>query len=261
MSNWIDTLADFSAAIRTGADMPHYALAATRYPAERGIEVYRNNYRGNLHDALAGTYPVIRELVGEEFFRLLAKKYIEGHPSRSGNLHHYGDRLAEFLTGFEPARELAYLPDMARLEWAYHRAYLADDAEAFDFNRLATVAPDAYALLRWKMHPSCALFVTEHPVASIWQAHQQGEQGDFKIDMRRGKDWLLVFRNGLSSEIVSIEPASYHWLEQLQQGTPMWEASEATQAVHNYFDLLTTLRHWVAQGVLVDFYISQVEQP
>ncbi len=261
MTDWIATLEEFSAAIRTGAEMPAEALAATRYPAERGIEVYRNNYRGNLHDALAGAYPVIHRLVGDGFFRMLAKNYIAQHASRSGNLHHYGSELAAFMADFEPARQLAYLPDMARLEWAYHRAYLADDAAGLEFDRLATVAPEAYAALRWRLHPSCALIVTEHPVAAIWQAHQQGEPEEFNINMASGGDSLLVFRNGLSTEIFSIEPGSLHWLAQLQQGIAMGAATEATLGVHTGFDLATTLRHWLAQGVLTDFYLSPEEQP
>jgi len=68
----------------------------SNYPVDVAIEIYRNNYRGNLHDALAGAYPVIKQLVGDEFFRFLARKYIEKYPSRSANLHQYGEEL-QFL--------------------------------------------------------------------------------------------------------------------------------------------------------------------
>ncbi len=260
MTYWSETLKEFSAAIRTGADMPSGALAHTHYPTERGIEVYRNNYRGNLHDTLAGVYPVIRQLVGDDFFRMMAKKFIESHPSRSGNLYHYGSELAEFLVHFGPTRQLTYLPDMASLEWAYQHAYLADDAPEFDVDRLATLAPASYAALRWQLHPSCTLLVTEHPASAIWQAHQQGASEQFNIDMDSGGESLLVFRNGLTTEIISIEAGSLHWLAQLQQGILMGEATEATLAIYPDFDLATTLRHWLSLGVLIDFNISQGEQ-
>ena len=90
MSNWDETLTQFSAVIRTGAEFAPGALNCPRYDEERGVGVYRNNYRGNLHDTLASEYPVIRQLVGEDFFRLLAKRFIERHSSHSGNLHCYG---------------------------------------------------------------------------------------------------------------------------------------------------------------------------
>ncbi|MEO8121927.1 MAG: DNA-binding domain-containing protein, partial [Rhodoferax sp.] len=37
--------------------------------------VYRNNVMVSLIDALADTYPVVQELVGEEFFRAMARVF------------------------------------------------------------------------------------------------------------------------------------------------------------------------------------------
>jgi hypothetical protein len=261
MNNWADTLARFSSVIRTGAEFEHDAILSPNYPVQRGVEVYRNNYRGNLHDTLAGAYPVLRQLVGEEFFRLLAKRFIELHPSRSGNLHRYGSEMAEFLTHFENTLHLSYLPDMARLEWVYHRAYFADDAPRFDLTRLASVPPESYAGLHWQLHPSCTLLATAYPVAAIWQAHQGAANTDFNIDLDSGGDSLLVYRNDLSVDIVRIAPASLHWLEQLQQDIGMGSATETTLAVFPDFDLGTALQHWLAQGVLIDFDIPQGELP
>jgi len=260
MSNWSDTLAQFSAVIRTGEEFGHDAIISANYPAQRGIDVYRNNYRGNLHDTLACAYPVIRRLVGDDFFRLLAKRFIEQHPSRSGNLHRYGSEMAEFLTHFENTRHLAYLPNMASLEWAYHRAYFADDTMPFDLARLASAPPESYAEFRWQLHPSCTLLATDYPVAMIWQAHQDGAPADFQINLDRGGDDLLVYRKGLNVDIASIAPASLHWLAQLQQNTRMGTAAEATLSIHPDFDLATTLRHWLTEEVLADFYIAQGEQ-
>jgi hypothetical protein len=253
MNRWDETLAQFSEVIRTGAEFSPGALNCPRYAEERGVGVYRNNYRGNLHDTLAGAYPVMRQLVGEEFFRLLAKRFIEQNFSHSGNLHRYGSEMAEFLTHFENTQHLAYLPDMAKLEWAYHRAYFADDASPFDLTRLANIAPESYADLRWQLHPSCTLLTTEYPVAAIWLAHQDGASAEFNIDLNSGGDSLLVYRKDLSMDIINIAPATLHWLQQLQQGISMGAATEATLSTHPDFDLATTLRHWLAQGVLIDF--------
>ena len=175
MSNWIEQLRGFSSAIRSGAGAPAGMGGGTGYSLERGMEVYRNNYRGNLHDALAGAYPVLRQLVGEAFFRRLARSFIEQHPSRSGNLHDYGGEMSRFLQQFEPVQHLPYLPDMASLEWAWHRAYLAEDVPAFDVQRLSSLAPDSYAHLRWQLPAGSALLASDYPLSLVWQAHQPGE--------------------------------------------------------------------------------------
>jgi len=255
MTNWIDTLTQFSNAIRTGTGFAPNEIISPHYAAARGIEVYRNNYRGNLHDTLANAYPVICQLVGEPFFRLLAKRYIELHPSRSGNLHRYGGEMANFLTQFENTQHLVYLPDIARLEWAYHLAYFAADAPPFDIARLGTVAPEAYKDLKWRLHPSCALLISAYPVAAIWQAHQAGEPDVFHINLSSGSNILMVYRDGMSVQIFSLEPSSHYWLSQLQNGIAMGQATNATLSAYPDFDLANTLRHWLARGVLIDFHI------
>ena len=47
------------------------------------------------------TYPVIHKLVGKKF--------------------------AEFLAGFEPAKQLTYLKDVAQLEWLFYLSPLVSD--------------------------------------------------------------------------------------------------------------------------------------
>ena len=142
MSALSDDLSGFARAIVRG-EQPSPLIKANyqHYTVDVAIEVYRNNYRGNLLDALAGAYPVIEQLVGKDFFRLMARKYSEQYPSHSGNLHHYGAELAEFIAAFEHARELPYLTDVAALEWACHRAWFADDADqcfnVFSFKHLS----------------------------------------------------------------------------------------------------------------------------
>ena len=60
---------------RRGAFVTADRRSATRIiPSTVAMEVYRNNYHGNLHDTLAGAYPVIEQLVGKDFFRLHDKE-------------------------------------------------------------------------------------------------------------------------------------------------------------------------------------------
>ena len=169
MATLNDELADFARAIvlRTALS-PQINLSYPNYSAEVAIEVYRNNYRGNLHDTLAGAYPVVEQLVGNDFFRLLTHKYIEQHPSANANLHHYGAEMASFIATFEPARELIYLSDVAALEWACHCAYFAEDADSIDLARLAQIPPEQYENLHLYLHPACQLIPSKYPIADIW---------------------------------------------------------------------------------------------
>ncbi|HSS29308.1 MAG TPA: DNA-binding domain-containing protein, partial [Usitatibacter sp.] len=121
---------------------------------EPGIAIYRRNLFANLGNALAATYPVVQRLVGDAFFREAARQYVLAHPSHSGDLNDYGASFAGFLARYPHAATLAYLADVARLEWACHESYGAPDAAPFDLADLARVGADDYPRIRFQLHPS-----------------------------------------------------------------------------------------------------------
>ena len=151
--------------------------------AARGLAVYRNNYRVGLIGVLVHTYPVLEQLVGNDFLTGLAREYVKREPLRSGNVHHYGASFGDFLDGFEPARALPYLADVARVEWSAHRAYYAEDAEPLSPETL-TEDPSASPPLHFD--PSVSLVRSPWPVVATWQAHQPGSPEDFYIDLGQG---------------------------------------------------------------------------
>ena len=138
-------------------------VAGTMSAAAR-VAIYRNNVFGNYRKALAATFPVVRQLVGAAFFDAAVDAYVRAHPSTRGDVNRYGDDLARFLAAYEPARMLAYLPDVARLEWAIDQAAIAADAPPFDLAALAALPEDAHAGLRFVLHPSAQL--SSRPIRS-----------------------------------------------------------------------------------------------
>ncbi|MDO8413492.1 MAG: DNA-binding domain-containing protein, partial [Gallionellaceae bacterium] len=192
MNTLLEELTPFARAIRGEASLPDNLAVCPRYSVSSAIDIYRNNYRGNLHDALASIFPVMVQIVGSDFFRHLAYQFIEQHPSRSGNLHDYGAELPNFLATFSATQHLPYLPDVATLEWACHRAYYAPDAPAFDVTRLQQISAAQYAELVWLCHPACWHGYSAYPVVNIWHAHQADASPDFHIDLDRGGGSVLV---------------------------------------------------------------------
>lgn len=252
-----DDLSDFARAIVRGEEpSPHIAASYPNYSAAVAIEVYRNNYRGNLHDTLAGAYPVVEQLVGKDFCRLLARQFIAQHPSRSGNLHHYGAAMASFLAAFEPAQVLVYLADIAALEWACHCAYFADDVASLDIVKLAQIPPEQYAELILHIHPACHLVRSPYPIAAIWHAHQPGAPDDFHIDLDNGPSNALVSRKDDVVMVSELSAPDADWLQAIQAGTPLGVATVSTLERHPDFDLQAALFNLVAHGVLADFSLN-----
>ncbi|MGH8532771.1 MAG: HvfC/BufC family peptide modification chaperone, partial [Gammaproteobacteria bacterium] len=150
------------------------AIRANGLSAARRLQVYCNNVFASLTGALRACYPVIDRLLGERFFDWAAKHYIRDYPSTSGNLHDFGREYAGFIRAFPPAAELAYLADVARLEWAYQEVFHAPEPDVFHLDELSSVPPDRYGELRFKLHPASRLLVSEYPILHIWQVNQPG---------------------------------------------------------------------------------------
>lgn len=247
MPAWRDSVQQLAEAICANAALgPHDAVA-----------IYRNNYRSNLHQALAAAYPIASQLVGADFFKHLTRQYIAQYPSKSGNLHHYGAHFSGFLATFAPAQALPYLPDVAALEWACHCAYYAADVAPFDVGRLQVLHETQYADLVWRCHPACQLRTSRYPLHAIWQAHQPGADPDFRIDLDNGGGDVLVSRMQGVVTVAALSSAHANCLRRIQAGATLAVATDATMAAYPAFALGAALSDWVAQGVLVDFFLSE----
>ncbi len=247
----------FGRAIVRGDAPPTQFDASPHYSLDTGIEVYRNNYRGNLQDALAGAYPVIGQLVGEDFFHMLARDYISQHASRTANLFDYGAELDEFLAAYVPARSLAYLPDVAKLEWACHVAYFVADTPSFVISRLARVATDDYPSLLLHVHPACRIVPSNYPITAIWQAHQSVADNDFHIDLASGPSIALINRKDDVVNVSELTEDEACWLAAIMRGRSFGEATNTTLARFPHFNLQATLLKLVALDVLSDYSMGE----
>lgn len=91
------------------------------------LRIYQNNIESNLVKTLKNTYPLITKLLGDDFFQTTACHYIAYYPSRSGNLHDYGEYFSDFLAEHPPVKHLCYLAEVALFEWSCHTLFVAAD--------------------------------------------------------------------------------------------------------------------------------------
>lgn len=221
------------------------SLLGENAPARPGLEVYRRTVRANLAAALGATYPVVRRLVGEAFFIEAARAFARAHPSRSGDLHEYGGRFADFLQQYSPARGLPYLPDVARLEWACHESHHAADSPTLDAAALARVAASGQPALR--MHPSVRLLHAMHPVCAIRDANQPDRDG--VPERAAGEEHVLVWREGYAVRAQAIERREWEWLARIARGATLEEAGAAMDDAELASFLAPALARGLARGV------------
>jgi hypothetical protein len=194
-------------------------------PDVRRFAVYRNNIAVSLIAALEARYPVTRRLVGEAFFRAMARAFAARNKPRSAVMLCYGVDFPDFVSRFEPARDLAYLPDVARLENAWVEAYHSAEEEPLALAALAAFDPAALGDSRLAFHPAARLLRSEHPAASIWAGHQ-GEG-----PARPPQDWraeeTLVTRPDADVKVRILPLGGYSFACALQGGATLAEAHAA----------------------------------
>jgi hypothetical protein len=243
-----------AASVLQGTDAPLAPIVRADGIAYDGrLQVYRNNTFSSLTAALKDSFPVVCQLVHERFFGYAAKEYILAHPPLAPRLAEYGGDFAEFLAGFQPAAHLAYLPDVARLEWAVNAAYHAADAPTLDSARITAVPQDRYPQLAFVAHPSVQLFTSEFPVDRIWQAHQPGGDLETRIDLASGGCRLLIDRHDLDIRLLTLDAAGFALASALCASASLQEAYEKAAAIDSAFDLIAALSTHLARRTFADF--------
>lgn len=134
-----------------------------------GFAIYRNSVLKTCIDALSDNFPSVERLVGTSWMRAAAHVHACQTPPDDIRLIHYGTGFADFLAGFEPARELPYLADVARLDRLWIEAFTAEDEPHLELTSLANV-PDAdfgdlslvpRANVRWR-------WFADQPAYTLW---------------------------------------------------------------------------------------------
>lgn len=235
--------------------LSHLAAGGRIDPAE-SLAIYRHNFFSNYQAQLAEAYPVIRRLVGDDYFALAARAHVRDTPSACGDINAYGGSFGAFLARFPGAQALAYLPDVARLEWSIHRAFTAADVPVLNIIRLATVTAAQHTHLRFTLHPSATLLASNWPILAIWRVNQPGFSGEPCVDLSAGGVRLLVARRKGEIVLETLSDAEHALLDALARDQHLGEATEAGLAVDPNFNLGDCLSAQLAHETLIDFQLD-----
>lgn len=159
-------------------------------PAPPAFAVYRNTVMKGWIDALQANYPTVARLVGDEWFRAAALRFVRAQPPRVPMLMEYGEDFPAFLESFAPAAELPYLPAVARLDRLWTECHLA---------------PDETPPMRW------AWF--EMPAYTIWSRTRAGETDLGDVEWRA--EGALLTRPHDAVQWIALERDEYLFLESL----------------------------------------------
>jgi len=173
---------DFIAAIfntdRTTA--VNHVKGDDRLNADQRLNIYRGSVHGILTKSLGETFPVCKQLLGEEFFDKMCDRFIDQYPPNSPFFLHFGSNLALFLREFDPVKTLPFISDVAAFEWSRHEIWRQTSNKPFDFSQIANLTEKQQASLIFTLSPSLHLFHSKYRIDHIWFAHQ--DDSDIKLE-------------------------------------------------------------------------------
>lgn len=200
---------------------------------QRGLQAYQANGHSLAERGLRAAFPVIDMMIGTTSFNALARDLWHRQPPARGDLALWGETLPAFLASNEQLADVPYLADVARAEWALHRAAFAADAQPdpASFARLTSEDPEQLSLT---LAPGATVISSRFPIASLVLAHR-GETPTLKDAARRlqqGRaESALVWRKGLKPQIALCSGVAAALVQNLQQGHSLGQALDAALAI------------------------------
>jgi hypothetical protein len=233
---------------------PQCIVATAGTLSSKRFNVYRNNVTVSLVDALADIFPAVRRLVGEEFFRAMARIFVLESPPVSPLIFEYGSGFADFIDRFEHTQELPWLGDVARIERAWLDAYHAADVAPMAPAEIAALDPALLPDLRFQPHPASRMVVSAHPALSIFMAnHYHDPEGDIEL---HGPEAALVTRPELDVQVRPLLPGGHVFLGALLAGETLGVAAASGASSSSTFDLAANIEGMLMAGVFSSLLVE-----
>jgi hypothetical protein len=221
------------------------AVAGDSIPAAARLRVHRHHIEQSLVAALAATFSTVQAIVGEDFFRAMAWRYVAGDLPHQPVLAEYGAGFPAFIADYEPATSLPYLADVARLDWALNLAFQSLAANHLTAADLSSLPPERVAELPLALAPGAAVLRSSYPIDRIWQVSQPGA-ADESVALGAGGVSLLVLRREDDAAFVPVSEAEEAFLSALERGETLERAAEVGFRTNDAFDLSTTFTRLLA---------------
>jgi len=226
------------------------AIVGDGIAPESRLRIYRHHYEISLTEALKAIYPAICRLVDERFFGYAAHEYIKAHPPRRPCLHEYGESFADFLASFPPCRTLAYLADVARMEWRINASLHAPSEPPLAADAFRDVAIGDYPRLVFRLLPSLGYLESPWPIDRIWSGREEA------VDLGEGGCRLEIRQRGEEVVFACLDKPQFVLRRALLAGERLESAVAGALAADPHFDLAMALKRLLGEELVTGFSLA-----
>lgn len=179
------------------------------------IGIYHNAYRVRLIEVLRENFEHTAVYLGDDWFYLLARSYVEQHPSDDHNISHYGARFADFLAGVLPNdRDVA---ELAEMDWRLRRAFDGSDSASMTLEDLQQLSAAGFASPPIAFVPTTSIVRHHYNTLDIWHAIDSDGEPPTSVELDQPVD-ILIWRKGHSPHFRSLSAQESFAIERLLNG-------------------------------------------
>lgn len=220
--------------------------------AEQQISIYRGSIFGGLKKALAETYPVTKELVGDDFYNMMLGEYIKTYPCQVQDLNDYGEELPDFIRGLKQARSIPYLADIAQLEWFCNSA-LNTEIQKNNLVDLEFLNTKQITELKLNLPNGSALLQSNYPVDEIWEMHQNDIEKELELTEELVN--LIVWNSGLAIKVDKLTLEQFCFLDNINKGLTFVDVCSEVISSYPHSDINLLFSNALQYGWLQSFEV------
>lgn len=238
----------FAVALLADGEQASPSPVVERLRRQPGFAVYRNTVMKGCIDALQANFPTVERMVGEEWLRAAAGVFARGQLPSQPSLLLYGEQFPAFLATFEPAQEVPYLADVARVDRLWTEAHVAADAPVLAAAALAALPPSAMSSFRLRLHPAARwAWCGDWPIHTLW-SRNRAHDADPGAPMEWVGEGVLVTRPLGAVQVEAFGRAGAALLDACWSGLSIEGAVQCALEAQSDADLAALVRQLLQAG-------------
>ncbi|WP_191602777.1 DNA-binding domain-containing protein [Marinomonas algicola] len=203
------------------------------------ISIYRNGFIKSCLSALKANYPSVVNLLGDDYFSQIAKKYIFEFPPMHASLIHYGEGFSDFL--LSEITDLAYLKSFSLLDQCWSCSLHSKESDVWDIGRVNRMISEGVDLsqLPVTLVESAHVIHLDYNVFDTWIFLKNNNVLTQPIALSQEVQSILIWRCAGEVRVRVLEPLDRMILDTLKTGANLEVVTSNALKIESHFDVST----------------------
>ncbi len=246
-----DFFGSFSSFLKSGefGELSENFLTEESKKINQYLAIYRNGFVKASVEALKNSYPVVVNMLGEDYFMGLARTYAVNNPSSTGTLVGYGEGFSEYLV---QNSKLPYISSVARLDKAWLQTLNSVDDQPLTAEDLAEISESGGDIdqLELSLNGSVSVMENDYQIFDLWVQIKSGNDIQSQVEINNQKETLLFWKQGLEVRAKVLSDSELLFIDLLNSGNKLGAIAEQITARFGDEEVSETFSNLLVSGIL-----------